>query len=686
MNDIKESIVKAAAAVEAALPMLESPLASATTGEAALKVADQAVDGIVNFTWNGQTPTRVGRVGIDWSGAHHKHQEWPAQLNRFFFLSPLSQAYKATGDERYARAARDYLQDWLRAHPTREGWKLAPYDNTLNLSIRVGHLGGRVGWTGALPGLLESPSFDEAFVRAVLESIRVQLAYEMKNMPTVMNWRIAAADCLLAAGLKLSFLPEAAAWREFGVAVLNDAWHRQVLPQGCHAERNPSYHGWMTRVMTAYCNLGRALPELGLVMEPRRVARMWDYALACIRPNGAFNALHDCTGERMGPWNPVRPGDSLRRERERFLREWNLPPGDPPANYFISQAGQALLRTGWGEDDQYVTFDASVWGYSHCHLSRNSIQLHAFRQGMLVDPGSLTYEGSDPLSTYGKSTRAHNTCTLNGQNQGEADPQNVIVLHGPGYNLVHAAYEGGYWEGDFRWSFSHMAKGIGASHVRWMLWVQDVGLVVFDSMRRHPAAPRGQAEQPPSLECNWQLAENAKATLAADGSRADVDYGDCGLAMLFAHQPEGTRLQLFAGSRDPLRGWLPVEGGIVPAPQIVQELPRMEYVDGEFVTVLLPWGKSRPLQPVSATVWKSDDDRFGRVTLAWKDGHTDEIHWSSRLSMMLGRQTDFDTDAALVHVRKEAGGKVVKACAAGGTYLKPFLPQVLLEPGVLVWG
>lgn len=683
MSMIKHVILRHAEKVERAMPDLPMALDSAKVDDIIL-TAEQAVAGVINFAWNGQTPVKVGRKDIDWSGTHIRHQEWPAQLNRFYYLVPLSQAYRSTGDERYAEAARDYITDWIRAHPTKPDWAMAAYDNTLNLCIRVGHL-SRMGWMGTLPVFLGSPHFGDSLVQAMLESMEVQLAYEMRHMPNVMNWRIAAADGLVAAGLKLEFLPGARAWRDFGVKVLNDAWHRQVMPDGCHAERNPSYHTWMTRVMTGYCNLGRALPELGLVMEPARVAMMWEYALESTRPNGEFNGLHDCNGERTGAWSASRPAAAIAREREAFLRAWNLPVTDPPLARYLPQAGQVLLRTGWTQDDAAVTFDASIWGYSHCHLSRNSIQLHAFRQTMLVDPGTITYEGSDPMSAHAKSTSAHNTCTLNQYNQSETNPQNVAAFHGNGYNLVQSVYEGGYWEGDYRWGFSHMAKGIWASHHRWMLWVQDLGLVIMDSMQRPSGELVREREMPPSLECNWQLAENARLSLALDGSGAEVDYGNCGLTMLFAHRPPGTETRVFTGSRSPLRGWLPTVGGVVPAPQIVQQVPRMERLHEEFLSVMIPWGAGGPVCPVTTAVRKSEGDRYGQLTLAWADGRRDDVYWSFRLTMMQEANPDFDTDASLVHIRKDASGRVVKACAADGTFLAPFVKESRPDPGVIVW-
>lgn len=658
----------------------EAPDARSAANMAA--VARRAVDGVVDFNLNGVHATRVGRRQIDWSAPQHQHQEWPAQLNRFFFLGPLAEMYGETGDESYADAARDFIEDWLRAHPSRPSWVKAPYDNTLNLSIRVGHLRNRMGgWCGCLPRFLDSPRFDDAFVSSILESVRCQLAFLMVNMPLGINWRIAAADCLIASGLRLAFLPEAKGWREFGVRVINDAYHRQILPDGAHYERNPGYHTWMTMVMGSYWQLGQAMPELGLIMRAERVAAMWDYALACTRPNGQFNGMHDCQGARSGPYGNAH-GRAVRDDRADFQRRAGLPEMLPAPSLCFPDAGQALLRTGWDEDAAYVAFDATLWGGSHCHLSRNGLQLHARRRTLLADPGTYTYERRDPFSAYGKSTRAHNTCTLNGLNQCEANPTHTTFLSGPGYDLVRSDYEGGYWEGDYTWGFSHLANGIMGNHCRIMFWIHDLGVVVLDSMYRTPRRAPEREEDIPAFECYWHFCEGGK--VAVEPGRAVVRYPDSGLAVLFAHLPEGTAVTAHEGEKEPLRGWMPTPEGIVPAPEVMVRLARMARMHEEMLTVLVPFGAGA-LPTLRPSVWKSEADRFGRLTLNHPDGATDEVHWSYRLDIMLGQTAEFATDAALVHLRKDRSGRVVKACAVGGTYFDPFDRAVRASPGVIVW-
>ena len=130
----------------------------------ARKLADAIVSGRVPFRFFDVKLMQVGRRDIDWSGKHLAHQEWPAQLNRFFHLAPLSTAWMAARKACYAEAARDYVEDWLRAHPLLPAWTLSDGDNTLTLSIRQ-----QMWWTN-LPSFFDHPAFDEAFVERLAES------------------------------------------------------------------------------------------------------------------------------------------------------------------------------------------------------------------------------------------------------------------------------------------------------------------------------------------------------------------------------------------------------------------------------------------------------------------------------------------------------------------------------------
>jgi hypothetical protein len=623
------------------------------------EAADRAVEGTLRFHHLGASWTAVGRREIDWSGPQHAHQEWRAQMNRFWQLPPLAAAWRDTGDAGYAEAARDYTADWLRAHPTRAGWQLAPYDNTLNLSIRMHQ------WFTALPALLDSTAFDDETVDAMLGSAQAQLDYLLDHLSSRMNWRIAQADSLLTNALRLEGLPGAQRWREAGIYVLNDAFHRQILPDGAHMERNPSYHQWMTDVFEKYWRLGRAMPELALVMQAGPIARMHDYALGATRPNGALNAMHDSVGRRTGS----EPNRAMQA-RTAFRREAGLTDELPPTSQIFPDAGQAFLRDGWGEDATYVTFDATTWGLAHCHLSRNAVQLHAASRSLVVDPGYITYEASDPLCAYGKSTRAHSTVNLNGLNQSETNPQNRFASL-PGYDLAASLYEGGYWPGQHTWGFrpSH-GQGLYASHHRTLLWVRGRCIFVLDQVWHD------YGEQPPFLESNWQLSEG-RVELDRAGSWARTCHDDSNVLLLFPLKPDGVALSVHEGEKDPLRGWLPGEGEAVPAPQLCQLLDPVRAGWTDLATVLVPFpGPNAP----ALTAEGSSARGVNRVTLRWPDGSRDDLWWMGSLGRAIEPQEEFETDASLVHVTKDADGRLVRGLVVDGTFIRPFAPGVRPAP------
>lgn len=634
--------------------------------ESSRSVADEAVAGRLFFRFFGAQITTVGRAHIDWSGAHHAHQEWPAQLNRFFQLPALAAAFRETNDPRYAEAARDYVADWLRAHPTRLDWTIAPYDNTLNLTIRLQL------WWSALPVCFEAAVFDDAGVDALVESSAAQLAYLQTHLSTVGNWRIAQAEGFMVCGLVLAHRPEAEAWRRLAVDMLNDAFHRQVLPDGAHSERNPGYHEWMTAVFTRYWRLGRQRPELGLAMEAETIAHMHDYALATKRPNGAYNSFHDCTGAYTGP----RP-EKWDAARRAFRLEAGLPDVPPPPCQYFPDAGQACLRSDWNEDAVYVTFDATQWGGGHCHLSRNAVQLHAFGRSLLVDPGVLNYDARDPLMAYGRSTRAHSTLNLNGWNQSPANPSRLRYASLPGYDCVGSRYSNGYWPGRYHWYFDQgFGHGVWSEHQRLVLWVHERCVVVLDRLCRGEEAGPAHPPRSVSLESNWQLAPG-QVTVEPERWRAYTRYDDANLLLLFPLRMDGMRLSVHEGEKDPLRGWL---AGPTPAPQVNLTWPVMEYRYADLVTVLIPY-RGRTPPEVGMTAVPPDRQGLGRVTLTWPDATTDEVIWTPWVEYMIGQQPDIQTDAALVHLQKDGAGRLTRGFVLDGTYAAPFHPARRSAPG-----
>jgi uncharacterized heparinase superfamily protein len=238
--------------------------------------AEKIVAGTAFFY--GRTEVEIGLQNIDWTGAHIDHQEWPAQLNRFYHLPPLAAAYRETGDERFAEAARSYIEDWIRSHPGYEtAQRFMPGDSGLNMSIRLG-TSHASGWGGIVPAFLPSPSFDDAFLQTVADSMSVQAAFLADHLTPWGNWRISELDALVFTALRFPFLEGAPGLLARGIQGMRSALATQFLSDGVHIERSPGYHEWMARVLASYYELARRFPEADANVDGDAIVRAFDYA------------------------------------------------------------------------------------------------------------------------------------------------------------------------------------------------------------------------------------------------------------------------------------------------------------------------------------------------------------------------------------------------------------------------
>lgn len=599
----------------------------------------------------GTTPVEVGLKNIDWSGSHIRHQEWPAQLNRFFHLEPLAAAYRATGDETFARAARAYIEDWLREDPYRSAESTRPGDNTLNISIRLGS-SVHSGWGGALPVFLKSPAFDDAFVGRVLASMAHQAGFLSRRLTASGNWRISQLDALVFTALRFPFLENAPRLLEAGIAGMQAALATQFLPDGVHIERTPGYADWMARVAVNYSILPRIVPNADAGVRRERVLRSLDYMA-----QSELFGVNDASA-------PHRDPAALRglQTREELLRR--LLPGKavqpPPLEQVFPDAGQVFLRSGWSPGSDYLAFDASTWGGGHGHLSRLSFVFRSRGRALVADPGILTYEMTDPFGPYGKSTAAHSTLNLEGGNQSGADAQLLRTAFAADVALVHARYQGGYWTGRYGWNFN-AGRGTGTygSHERVLLWVKGGYVLVLDSMEADPGA---------DIRNCWQLGpmERWKQDPARLEWWSENPDGNLWLAMVRA--PESTRMRCWEGSREPLRGWVGSRGHeSVPAPLVEFSYPAGRGPASSAVLLAPFTGTARPGFRVRVP---EGGGPVQRLEIGLPDGFTDLIAWSGGLALPVDDGRPFLTDGTLVWVRLDAGGKPVKHFSLNGRFLK----------------
>ena len=612
--------------------------------------AEHAIEGEIYLSPDGLW-TRIDFDRVDWNARDTVN---PAHiimvLRRFHMLGPLAAGYRASADERYARAARRYIEALLRDDPPVDDWAPVPGDGATQYDIRVGV------WLVAMSDFRESPAFDEAFMARMIQAVRANMRYLVKNVFPDRNIRFWHGHVLLLTGLRLAGLPEATGWFQQGRGIVNDAVRRQLLPDGAHMEASPGYHGCVLRTVEVLWRLARAMPELGLYAPTERLAGMHDYQLAATRPDGAGISLHD------SGYVPavVTPHSSVRDARAAFQREAGLPERMPEPCVWFPHASQAFIRDDWTAESSYLTFDAATRRSFHWHPSRNSITLFAHGRALLVDPG-YTF-ATERFPQYGHRTAHHSTVNFNGWDQSESRAW-MRVAQADACTLVEGLYDGGYWPLE---NYSHGA-GVFGEHHRTLLWLHRRFGVVLDHARH--TCVEGHK---PDIESCWQLSEGPAECDPA--TRQVVTRHERG--NLLMHLPlvlAGTVISLHEGEREPMRGWLPIEWGrkCIPAPLVRAVAPSYDPWHGDMASVLIPFaGAAPPRVEVSATGPEAVNDsrRAGCLRVDGEDGGRDLFVWTRRLEHAIDRQHGLSTDASLVHLRLNASGAVEGGLLVDGTF------------------
>ncbi|MFI5006787.1 MAG: alginate lyase family protein [Solirubrobacterales bacterium] len=369
------------------------------------------------------------------------------ELNRHQWMVALGQAYRISGDERYAKAFAGYMREWLAANPRGQGIN---WTSSLELAFRL------IAWCWAFVLFRGSPELRPELFLAVRGSVASHAAHVAAFLSSYFspNTHLTGeALGLVYAGLLFPELSAARSWRDTGVRILVDEIKRQVLHDGVYFEQSTAYQCYTVEIYLHFL-LVAARNRLEVPAEvAERVQQLLDFLLFVRRPDGGLPAIGDADGGRLLPLVPREPQDATglfavaaahfgrsdyawAAGRVEMAPEilWLLgppglaafdaleprPPAGSPSRVFAT-GGYAVFRSGWEPAGHQLIFDAGPLGCptssGHGHADLLSIQLSAFGQPFLVDPGTYTYTTDPALRDHFRSSLAHNTVTLDGKSQ-----------------------------------------------------------------------------------------------------------------------------------------------------------------------------------------------------------------------------------------------------------------------------
>ena len=340
------------------------------------------------------------------------------------------------------------------------------------------------------------------------------------------NHTICESSGLIFAGAVFHYLSEGKTWLNTGIKLLEQELSHQILDDGGPAEQSINYHRfvldlyWLTIDFLESNHLFNCS-----VWKPRLLAG-----------EGFFHTFLDASGTPPSigdsdDGHAIAPGISPKR---------GTPVCNGETTVTFPHSGYTVIRKS---DLFLLTFDHGPLGmaplYNHGHADALSVTLSVNGEKMLIDPGTYRYNGVPEWRRYFKSTRAHNTVTIDGQDQAIQET-GFIWSHPYTVELIRKDITGRGLELEARHDgYARLKHPV--IHTRMIQYDNDATLIIKDSF-----VGKGEHE----FELNFHLHPDCRAV--SDNGIWSIQNKS---ARLYIALSSPGRLREISGKTDPILGW-----------------------------------------------------------------------------------------------------------------------------------
>ena len=594
-----------------------------TDRAAVLRHADRILAGDVR--WIGLQRT-FPKGEIDWLANHslgtpQETHEWVWALNRHADLVAVAQAYRATGDERYATAWVRLTRSWILQAPPpslpdeRPGsvWR------TLDSGLRM-----TGAWFTGLYAVMDSPALTDEDLLLVLRSLWDHGAFLARAPYNPSNHVVFGMSGLYTIGAQMPEFREAPTWRTHAGSTLERLLTEGVLADGAWYELSPGYGQWVVDHLVALwtnaeqageareISLGmrerlQALAEWGVqIMAPDRTAPMLNDGVRLVHRPATVTAL----AERF-------PDSDLLRWLARDLQGGPAMEAPRPASGLLAASGYAVLRSDWSRTGTFLVLDGGPLGGWHGH--QDALNLVAWFHGreFLFDNGGHKYDTSI-WRRWAITSAAHSTVLVDGLGQARSwnEDQDPIGILPPGLPPARCAtsaqvdwasawYGSGYAaEVADRGRRSDVLRATPAMHHRAVVLVKDPAqgplALVVDTLVPGDGLPHRYEARWQLKTRRWSTAEDGRLTWTTDAGLPNLAVASLGGA---------TEFRADSGVRDPEPlGWWYEHQNAVPTPALTLRQAVTASGTTRLLTALVPFTGDPTAAPLAvsspvADVW-----------------------------------------------------------------------------------
>ena len=405
------------------IPVSRSFLGEDLKGEvfssSALKVLDSAQSGVPSFSTADQIEADIRLI---WE---------PARLQQASLLLIYSHRFPTATDNKQAKQeAKRIIFEWIEENPFGQG---VHFTSAMECALRIPVF----FYTLKLLDNLNQVEYD-LLIGAIYRHAYF-ISKRLSLYSSLGNHTIAEAVGLIFAGAIFKTISEGKRWFKTGIRLLEQELPHQILSDGGPGEQSINYHRFVLDLYWLAIDFMKK-NNLSYVQEWKPRLTLGESFIKSFRDeNGRFPAIGDSDDGYA-----IAPGIVPNRVT-------GLPCYSKVVTY--KESGYTVVR----KSGLIFTFDHGPLGmpplYNHGHADALSITMAKDEIPILVDPGTYRYNGVPAWRRYFKGTSAHNTVTIDGQDQ--AIQENSFIWSKPfktiltdvnynNDNLFCSAFHNGY--------------------------------------------------------------------------------------------------------------------------------------------------------------------------------------------------------------------------------------------------
>lgn len=446
-------------------PEIKNP-AKVKISKEAQKWADDALEHTF-FVHKGYQPSYNYGEDIDWRYWPIQDNELRWQLHRHKWFIPMGQAYRVSGDEKYAREWVAQYIDWIVKNPmvkltaeqkkTADAQTLADCENT-RFAWRPLEVADRIqNQCNQFLLFKDAEAFTPEFLTEFLVNYHAHADYILHNYSDKGNHLLFEAQRMIYAGTFFKEFKDAATWRQSGIDILNREIGVQVYDDGGQFELCPHYHLASINIFLKALEMAdingfrSAFPQSYI----DTVEKMIEYYANICYPDYTNPCFSDAKLiykaemiKNYKAWSKVFPENEFIKYLATEGKEGSLPhhlsKGYLTTGYFV-------FRNSWASDAVQMVVKAGPPAFWHNQPDNGTFELWYNGKTLFTDSGSYVYDGPGEVHDqrmWFRQTNSHNTLTLNGKDlentnsktllwQPEGDVQ-VLVTENQSYaKLAH---------------------------------------------------------------------------------------------------------------------------------------------------------------------------------------------------------------------------------------------------------